>query len=481
MLLYWMRFLANQQSLLLLPALREREIARRCVGRFYLCLSSILFAMLVSAASSASPKGDAVFLAQKKGSAHLYVTSSVKGARVLVDGIIVGGVNSYIIVSPGVRIIRVFHNAYHPYEHRMNMVAGRSYKMQVQLKKKVTAAEKAAAQQKKQQEKAANQAVPLLAPSAADQAQARPPAYYAPPQAAYPQQVPTQAAQNPYGAPPPAYAPPPQAYAPPRSAKRLKKRQKKKQGRNVAAASTKKSNLPGMFALQPPPRDAADYALSFLPLGLPQMRHDKPALGALMLALQAGGVGAWFYFNSEAEVGEKALVDGEEELKKLRAQNSPNRAKIIARNNLNLENEDYMNQNSDFAMFAMIGGIAGYGFSVLEALVVGPKVKSPADLWSSVDSMPRYSRALQERAAEGMVCPRDVRMQQDMLYDCLLNVGGHLDPAAVRLAFASQNREVRPWDHWNVHLGLFPSTVRGDLWQVRAALTWERAEPTLQW
>lgn len=474
MILYWMRFLANQQRLLWFPATREREIARCCVGRFSLCLSSILFAMFVSAASSASPKGDAVFLAQKKGSAHLYVTSSVKGARVLVDGIIAGAVNSYIIVSPGVRIIRVFHNAYHPYEHRMNIVAGRSYKMQVQLKKKVTAAEKAAAQQKKQQEKAAAQALPLLAPSAADQAQARPPAYYAPPRAAYPQQVPTQAAQNPYGASPP-------TYAPPRSAKRLKKRQKKKQGRNVAAASTKKSNLPGMFALQPPPRDAADYALSFLPLGLPQMRHDKPALGALMLALQAGGVGAWFYFKSEAEAGEKALLDGKEKLKKLRTQNSSNRAGITAQNNLNLENEDYMNQNDDFALFAMIGGIAGYGFSVLEALVVGPKVKSPADLWSSVDSMPRYSRAPQERAAEGMVCPRDVRMQQDMLYDCLLNVGGHLDPAAVRLAFASQNREVRPWDQWNVHLGLFPSTVRGDLWQVRAALTWERAEPTLQW
>ena len=355
---------------------------------------------------------EALYLAQKGSSVQLYVESSVKGAEVLVDGILAGRVNSYLVVSPGMRIIRVFHNEYFPYEHRMKMEAGKTYKMKVRLKKKPTPQEKAAAAKQKQAaQKPAPAAAPsLLAPSAADQAQAPPPA--AQPSQNYSSQVAPRAGKG----------------------AAVKRRSKKRSKPRVQRNGKSKKSSP-LFATQPQERDSTDYALSFLPLGLPQMRHDKPALGTLMLAMQVGGVGAWFYFNNEAktmvETRDQTIKTAKTHIDSLpQGKSRSDKTKTLSKyhNDANAE----IAQFDQFALFSMIAAISGYGFSVLEALVVGPKVKTPADFWTQNHTQPgTVESCFAEDLSQG-------------LYSCLEQRNHSRHPVRLRLAF-SRLMDQEPW------------------------------------
>lgn len=309
-------------------------------------------------------------IAQAKGqnsSAHLYVESQVTGADVIIDGVMAGRVNSYIMVTPGTRIIRIIHSAYHPYEHRMSIKRGKSYKMQVKLKKKPTPEQIAAARAKKQQalkqarlaaqQEAAAAAAPPLAPATPPLAET----YNTAPGAESQQQKRQRTGGR------------------KKKRSRTAKKGKKKSATTDADQTATSPTNSFLLATQPPKRTPQDYLYSLLPLGLPQMRHNKPALGALLLAIQAGGVGAIFYF--------KYLADDEaNQLKKYKTRNKngqglPTPEQRVYHKEVN-RMQSYIAENDQYSMFGIIGASAGYGFSVLEALAVGPKVTSPADLWS---------------------------------------------------------------------------------------------------
>lgn len=164
---------------------------------------------------------------------------------------------------------------------------------------------------------------------------------------------------------------------------RIKRKSVKKPSSQKSPSSPSKPKS-SPFLTEPKKRDAADYIMSFLPLGLPQLRHDKPALGTLMLLLQAGGIGALIYgkimLDNEQDYRDKELKAAKE---KAEAATGQRRTALTQQFRKYLEESD---ANLELYDALYIGGMAsaigGYGFSVLEALAVGPKQKTPQDLWS---------------------------------------------------------------------------------------------------
>ncbi|MCY4379949.1 MAG: PEGA domain-containing protein [Proteobacteria bacterium] len=309
-----------------------------------------------------------------------YITvQTTKGAQVLVDGIYAGDANRRLEIKPGRRKIDVLHKDYHPLSKTIRFSQGSSQIMKVQLKKKPTEMDLLAFRRKKIQAETeklklakAKQAEMLALEhektrlaqmrQALQQQQQLPPTGYqysqqpmsAPPQYQMPQQAPSNWQQ-----------PPQKAQMNP------KKPMKKKKRRRAQRLSQFRQPKP------PPPRGSGDYLLSLLPLGLPQMRHDKPMLGFLFLTLQVGGAGLagyqWFYNLPLWEADRAAAAAGKGDYARLTETQRKARLDTILNPGIT--------QQYQLFLGGLGGAIAAYTFSVLEALVVGPKPKkTPLDL-----------------------------------------------------------------------------------------------------
>ena len=366
---------------------------------------------------------------QPKNPTVLTVQSTARGAQVLVDGIYAGDVNKPIRVRPGVKRIEVTHPRYYTQRKTVKIVKGRGQHIRVELQRKPTEAEiLAKKRQKLEQQRAQLQAMrvakqqanrearllaqeqaKLNAAKAALQKEASQPyspppktfGAYAQPNPGYPypqQRVPAQpqqpkmqnsSPQSFYAQPNPGYqqVQPKMQSQPQKVIKKPRKKKKRRRDKKPAESSASSPLL--AQPSEPPPRKASDYMLSLLPGGLPQMRHGKPVLGLFFFALQAGGAGTWatyqFYMIPESE----KTRDGQ--LKTIQNRSYPSQqAQQQAFDKKKKEWEDYIEKNQRIP--AMIGLAAlgvGYGASVIEALVMGPKPpKTPLEkLMSSCDEI----------------------------------------------------------------------------------------------
>lgn len=302
---------------------------------------------------------------QKKGT-FILVRSSAAGAHVLLDDVRVGEVNRLIRVAPGIRKVTVVHSEYQSKTFEVRLIRGKRQVIRIQLSKK--------------------DSMTPTSPSAPPAVAAAP----TPPVAGYSMQpgypLPGQAPPaQPYVVPPVTVVQPPAGYygatqpgvspAPPPRKRRKKRRKRRKPEAKEFAPS---------IAQAPPvkPRGGGDYVLSLLPLGIPQMRHKKPALGILFLLVQGGGIGT--YFAWDPLIVNPMIEKRDSDLKSLNDQytaqthKDPNGPKKIK------DHADSTKQEIEtwqqWKPAPLIAAGVFYGISVLEAMFVGPPVpKSPLE------------------------------------------------------------------------------------------------------
>ena len=353
---------------------------------------------------------------------YLIVECNIYDAQVYINDILSGNVNDKITVNAGNQRIVVSRSGYKNYNTRLTVHYGKVYRINVKLEKLKTQQQIIAerrqqnlknqreadlysqdldkARQRLAMEDAKNQRAmyqsQVSPPPVSAQHQQYPannnPQNY-PTQAPYPTQqnpqtqyqYPQQGTNNPYQQPTSSgyyqqptpqynqpnqqksYQPPSYALPPPQQMRKKKRRKKRKKAPNQI--------------IQPPPkqRSGADYALSFLPLGIPQFRHEKPLLGVLFFLMQAGGGGAAGYFIYSANTSQEELnIYITNQQKKIKAQNSNQTAKnklIKQTKQIEAEYNAYIDQMylGQYISFGVAG--AGYLFSVMEALIAGPKPK----------------------------------------------------------------------------------------------------------
>ena len=353
---------------------------------------------------------------------YLVITSNVPAAKVFIDGILSGSVGDrHPISHAGSKIITVSSSGYESYRTRINVEYGKEYRLNARLKKAKTQEEKrqeyrekrlvevikarekvALEQQIRNQEQALNQDIKNLNAPVAQPVTAPVPSYgttYPQPQSAY--NNPNQNSGY--------YNQPKQGnYQNQPKRKRRKKRRKR----------ARQSKKPNNQILTPPAaeRSGLDYALSFLPLGIAQFRHDRPALGFLFLLLQAGGGGAagYFYWTQSS-----VEVESAEDVKKIKQSTKDSqevkRKKI---NNILQQWDDYYDHQR-LLMFISIGiAASGYALSAALALALGPKPKKPNPFESLLQSnLDNYQRPYHNNAMNNlkMVYGSDAVMANNLL------------------------------------------------------------------
>ncbi|MCY4444222.1 MAG: PEGA domain-containing protein [Proteobacteria bacterium] len=416
----------------------------------------------------------------------LIVNSPMRQAQVLVNGILAGNVNQTITIRPGVHMIRIHHKDYYPYTQKLRAVPGRTHRMQVNLKRKPSQRE-IQAQQKRMQpsargaaaQGAAVKAAPgMLAPSPSDrsipppQTYSRGGYYSASPQAPQAPQAPPPAypVRSYYPAPP--VPPPPATYSGYGQSSvrgtRSKSRARRKARSRKKKVVEEKKKLP--LVAEPEPRDATDYMLSLLPLGLPQMRHGKPLFGGLLLLAQAGGVGGYFWFKYQADSAtEFNKTDQTNRQNKINRETNSQRKQQLttAKKQKKVQWEDYAAQQQLFAWISLGVGGAGYAFSVLEALAVGPKKpKTPAEMFSSqapgawdhhaMAYNPTTLRQWHNNSSQFMILSDDIADplcdKDDPLY-CMVMLGGDDIPVNIMSSSFSDSSSLSPF---SVALDLVP-------------------------
>ena len=374
-----------------------------------------------SSRKTPSPKN---VVPQKKGT-FMFIASKTKDASVLIDGIIVGTVNSPIEVSPGTQTVEITKPGHFTRKISLNMRSGTTTQQQIDLKRKPTQAEIAAAKAKARakkrakiarkreaaraaeaKERAAEQRrraalerkrrkqnrgglfkekEPVYtAPPAAQPGYAQP---YAPPQPAY--QQPGYSApypQQPYGAypgyqqpapPPPVYSPPaynpgyaqpvpppavvdpyimePQTFDDIESSKRRKKKRRKRR---------KKAS-------------EVNYVTAWMPFGIAQYAHDRPLLGTLFLAGQAGALTFWYISYEEKNTTVATATESVKALEKEIENTSGVEAdaKRAELEDFDKRTKEYLATQDQNMLIGQIGFGVLWAASIAEAMIRGPYVE----------------------------------------------------------------------------------------------------------
>lgn len=287
-------------------------------------------------------------LSSPRQATYINVQTHVVGAQVFVNGIYVGEVNRRIQVMPGVRKLEVVHQDYEDYSINLRILRGTNQIVRPQMVKKQLAPV---------QTQPSQMAAPLVA-------QPYPPQQIVPPNQG--RQIRSQGAQH------------------------RKMRQKSWQNRRRRMLNNKKRrrsessvSSPSKLYTSPPPkpRSSSDYAMSLLPLGIPQLNHKKPLLALIFFAGQAGGLGGYgyMYFYQLDTLTKQKKTDLDNYQKKLREATQLTNEQRNAKFN---QYQSDWNKTIDRAKLMTWGAIGGAGLfyflSVMEALMIGPPAPKSA-------------------------------------------------------------------------------------------------------
>lgn len=144
-------------------------------------------------------------------------------------------------------------------------------------------------------------------------------------------------------------------------------------------------------------RSKTNYATAWMPFGVGQYVHNKPVIGSLFLASQAGALALWYVFGDEAESalssGKTQIAQLEQEIETLSGPEKELKTqeldKFIA------DTAAYVKEKESHSQYAMFGFFGLWTAGAAEAYISGPAAPKSSGGWS-MDERGTYSQDVAE-------------------------------------------------------------------------------------